>query len=611
MPHPSRAPLALVAFLPLLVLVSVVEVVLVWIAITTQSTVTAAILKYAVLFPLGAVIWSVYQSLKKVTPAHLSGLEISPDEAPDLWDVVAGLAMDLGFPPPSRIVVTPDPGSAARWVGAQVDIAIGLPLLATLTVPELRACVAQELGHLARPDRWPTRVVAALDWLHAIRETSTGGLAWFLGWYIPVYGLLAEKSLVAVEHAADELAVEVAGREATLSALRRLPDVGGAWAFVGDNFLPLFDGAGRRAPLVEALARVLEAFDDLDDPDEQADEALPEQPRSAAEIHQRDRIATIEKSHPTPGPEPDRTPASDLIRGGVIGLDSIESELLVRDWPVGAWDEVVADAGSQAVHVAGHQLGTFLQRRGIADTSLGGVVRLLEDSENPDNPPLSALLAVNDEMAAELLVPVITAALIDAGAVRFVPDWPDTMKLVDADGNDTDLQEIADRACERPGGGAYLREWLVARSVNLDAAVGRQDPERPDWIAALSHVTGPWQGRYDVHIWSTGLLALPIPEDEVVRDKATAFNAAQRDRMRRAAALGVQAGRALPGALWIDRADVVGGWSGRRRLLFGVGVKVATGQQSDVSATLDTEFIDSDEEVESAVGYLLSIPIDD
>lgn len=609
MPKPTRVSLAIIAFLPLALLMAVVEGALVVAWISIPNPVVAAVLKYALLGPLVLFAWWIYQSFTKASTASLSGVELSPDDAPELWELVTSIATRVGIPAPTRVMVTPDPETAARQDGADLDVTIGLPLLATLTTSELSACIAHDLGHLTRRDAWSTRIVAALDWLHALRAASTGGLGWLLGGYVRLYGLAAGPALVVVEQHADELAVQVAGREATLSALRRLAEVGGAWGYVGDAFLPLFDDSGRRASLLEALNRVLESVDDLD---EQVDAALSAEPRLLAAMHLplRDRIAAIQEAEPAEGPAPDRTPATELVRGGIVGLDAIESELLIRDWPEGTWDEVAAEAGSHGVHVAGHQLGTFLLRRGMADSSLGGVVRILEGADE-GRQRLYELLATDEDTTVELLVPVIASALVDLGAARFVPDWPDPLKLVAADGSDLDLSDVAARACEVPGGGAYLRDWLTSRGVNLDAAVGRQDPERPDWIAAISHVTGPWTGRCDVHFWSTGLLALPIDDATLAQDKATAFNQAQRDRMARAMAEGFHACRAVPGAFWMERADVLHGTMGRKRLRLVFSAEVATGQTYEFATTLDTEYVDSDEDAGRAIGFLLSIPLED
>ena len=40
---------------------------------------------------------------------------------------------------------------------------------------------------------------------------------------------------------------------------------------------------------------------------------------------------------------------------------------------------------------------------------------------------------------------------------------------------------------------------------------------RPVWLCALPHLTGPWSGRRDAHVHTTGLLVLPIDPDEEVK----------------------------------------------------------------------------------------------
>jgi hypothetical protein len=382
-----------------------------------------------------------------------------------------------------------------------------------------------------------------------------------------------------------------------------------AWRRVLNEFASLFEPANRRAPLTEALLGVLSA-DPPTVPLGQTDESRVLL-MSSPHLPLPDRIAVVEGEHGMVGSaSPDPALTTSLLDGGQEAFERFEKELLAQDWPLTTWDGVAAEAGSHNIRGIAHAIGSDLERRDIADTSLGGVVTILEHQEDAGAPRFASLVTCEtDEEAVGALSVVLTAAVIDAGQARFVSDWTEVVRLEDLVGEPLDTDDLARAAITGPLGGQGLRAWLISHHINLDGPVGRQDREHPDWMAAVSHVTGPWKGRYDVHVWSTGLLAVPIHHRVVKEDKAAYTTSHQQNRLMETALERTETGRALPDAFWIDRADVVGGDFGGGLVRVKIRITLADGTVHELRSTVESEMVESAEAVGSAFGYLLSIPI--
>jgi Zn-dependent protease with chaperone function len=82
------------------------------------------------------------------------GFAVRPVDEPVLWREVTGLAKWVGTAPPDEIRLVPDVNAGVsedtRLLGLRAvrrHMYIGLPLLATLTVAEMRSVLGHELGH--------------------------------------------------------------------------------------------------------------------------------------------------------------------------------------------------------------------------------------------------------------------------------------------------------------------------------------------------------------------------------------------------------------------------------------------------------------------------------
>jgi Zn-dependent protease with chaperone function len=160
------------------------------------------------------------------------GLPLGRSEGRALYDLVEVIRRAVGAPPIERILITGDfnAGAAAyrqpRRVRRCRTLVLGLPVLATLSMTELRAVIAHELAHFSSAHdafaAWVYRTRAS--WF-ALKTSLDQRLAtplyvyWLLQWYVP--RLNAASAAVARRHelVADRVAATVAGSRAAADAL--------------------------------------------------------------------------------------------------------------------------------------------------------------------------------------------------------------------------------------------------------------------------------------------------------------------------------------------------------------------------------------------------------
>ena len=379
-----------------------------------------------------------------------------------------------------------------------------------------------------------------------------------------------------------------------------------AWDVVTERYLPLFALAGRRAPLGEAVWQVNRANSDQLEP--AVDAMLAQERASASDTHPplRDRIAQVEAAGRAGGPAdpPDAgLPAVDLLSGGAGWLSVAEGELLAENHPLASWDEVVKRGVRQSTAATADRLGAWIRTQGrgdgglesvlalIDDTSDGGVVARLSDGHGPES------LAE----AVDVLADPVISAMLATGAADVQLSWTGAARFVERGGAELQVAPRIEQTIAA-GTSAPLRAWLAG--LGVDTATSHVTAEVPQWLAAVSQMTGPWEGRRDVHLWSAGVLALPPLDKATIKEnKQQISDKHQHPRLYAAAAEGLDAGRRLPGSLWWDAARIVGGGADGRmkiRLRF----DLADAAPLEITATLESAPVDSAEQVGAAVAYL-------
>lgn len=558
--------------------------------------------------PLAVAIVAGAVASLRFRPEPAESVELSPVEHPELWRHVTELAANAQTESPARIVVVPDVNASVSEAAGQRELEIGLPLLATFTIGQLRSVLAHELGHFAGGDTAvAARNLRRLAFLEFARERAGWLWRWFFALYAQVYALAAAPSSRAAELRADDLSVLASGPAVAAESFRAALRADAAWNHVFEEYVPLFEMAERRASLGEALRRIIEA--NRAAIDEQMDAFIAEQRPAATDTHPplRERIARITQMQEPPGQVPlaaDR-PATDLLTGGASWLDAAEGELLAHDRPLASWDEVVDRGVRGGVDSVADQLSSAMQQDGLGDGSLLNLLLLMDDPS--DGGFLARIAGTDDEARENLRLGVsnaVSSALLGADAARVEFSWNREPVLIAPGGAELPVWDRVSAALES-GDGASLRSWLLECGVdvaNVPVASGR-GVER--WLAAASHLMGPWKGRCDVHFWSTGILALPLDKKVVREDGQRVGWEGQDERLYTAAAAGVEAGRAAPGAEWWDADRITGGdmhGTIKRR----IRLELADGNTAEMRSTLETAEVDSLPDVYAAVGYLVT-----
>ncbi|MDF2709145.1 MAG: hypothetical protein K0R62_4797, partial [Nonomuraea muscovyensis] len=285
------------------------------------------------------------------------GVPVTREQEPVLWQTVDDLARRVRTAPPDEIRLVAEVNAAVaedtRFLGLKATrrrMFIGLPLLQTLTMDEMRAVLGHELGHYSGAHtRLGAPVYRGRVALVATVQ-SLGGHAFvrlLFTWYAKLYLRVSQAVSRRQELEADALAVAIGGRQATAQALRKINDTAIAWALYVQNYLTLAGADGCRPATVFNGFHAL-----LNDPARQAEIA-----RLAGEPHESspydshpalaDRLAAIEVL-PEPAQVPDPRPAQTLLRDPAQAAQAVERsmwtpEALTKLRPA-PWEHIVATA---------------------------------------------------------------------------------------------------------------------------------------------------------------------------------------------------------------------------------------------------------------------------
>ncbi|MFT4216656.1 MAG: hypothetical protein QM619_05645 [Micropruina sp.] len=244
----------------------------------------------------------------------------------------------------------------------------------------------------------------------------------------------------------------------------------------------------------------------------------------------------------------------------------------------------------QQLAAEAEQTAARVRRNGLGDGRLHSLLALIDQPE-PDTDP--------EDTVAILFAPVLSA-LLAVGAAQVVPSWTTEASFAAPDGSDLGLRERLTAAVQARNS-SQLRAWLA--SLGVDVMSARAVTTVPQWLAAASHITGPWHGRRDVHVWTTGVLALPLDKATIKENKEQFSDNHQHPRLYYARSEGIEAGRRQPDALWWDATPIVGSEvSGRMKPRF--TVTFADRTTITLASTLETAYIESLEEMSDAVNYL-------
>ncbi|MGR6922359.1 M48 family metallopeptidase [[Actinomadura] parvosata] len=413
------------------------------------------------------------------------GVPVGREHEPVLWQTVEELAQRVRTAPPDEIRLVAEVNAAVsedtRFLGLRATrrrMFIGLPLLQTLTVDEMRAVLGHELGHysgahtrLGAPVyRGRVSLIATVQGLHNhpfIQRLFT--------WYAKLYLRVSQAVSRRQELEADQLAVAIGGRQAMAGALRKIHTTAAGWDLYVSNYLSLTGAGGARPAAVFGGFHAL-----MSDPDRQAELAkLGEEPEEVSPYDSHpslaDRLAAIEHL-PEPQHVPDPRSALTLLVDPNVAVQAVEQsmwspEALATLRPV-SWEELIsqgmyAGRNAEAVRdlaVAGQQV--MGSARPYLDAAFEAIARgrqaeleakLLEQGWNP-----------SPTLLAGVLGQALEAVLIELGQARWTLSWSGPARLLFDDGEEVALSEYAAQVAANPAAVAGLRQWLGDHGMRHD-----------------------------------------------------------------------------------------------------------------------------------------------
>ncbi|MGO1051122.1 M48 family metalloprotease [Crossiella sp. CA198] len=565
-----------------------------------------ALLGLGVLIALGFALVSAL-STRLAAP---NGPKLTQRDQPELWRTVADLAELAGTRPPDEITLVGEVNAAvredSRLLGLRAGrrhLLIGLPLLAGLTVAELRAVLAHELGHYGRGH---TRLAAvtyrgAETLQRTVARLDRGPVRWVLDRYARLYALVAKSATRAQELQADQVMVATAGREATANALRAVSTLGPAWAAFNRRYARLAIETDRTPDLLLGFHAFLVHPAQRDWLGELVEQVLDNEPESPFDTHPslRRRLAAIadaeEQSY-----DSDARPAWALLTEPRTTVPTLESALIARELgPRASWTDIVRLAGAaDARHGAGLLAKAVVDSGQGRTGAIGEVVQALRRGRVAElAEPVRWPGATDEEVVAELLADVVVTALIESGRAYHDLDWGGPWQVRLADGRRFDATRLT-------GPAVADRNLVDALGRNLQALgvppqfVCPLDPEEEvrETEPALVGVFSSLQlGRApkDLLVYASGLLVLPLSRWVwFKRGFAGLIGGSERMERKRIALLTERGHPALceaKGADWISLEEVSGGSFTTKRTVGQLNIEFAQGAPLRFAITNFTE----------------------
>ncbi len=243
----ARAVMALGLMLGFYGLAIGISVALLWIPYAEYAY--AGQLHLRLLFLCGSaaavVLWALVPRFDRFQPP---GPALTRANAPRLFNLIDDVARSTSQPSPAEVYLLNDVNAwvtqrgGVMGVGGRRVMGVGLPLLAHLSVPELKAVIAHEFGHYVSGD------VGLGPWIHKTRTAigravdATENTA--LETPFRLYAGLFLRTTLAVsreqEFVADRTAARVAGATPAMSALRRVGTLAPAYtAYLKSEVAPV------------------------------------------------------------------------------------------------------------------------------------------------------------------------------------------------------------------------------------------------------------------------------------------------------------------------------------------------------------------------------------
>jgi Zn-dependent protease with chaperone function len=223
---------------------------LVLLLVALGVAIKAPVIGIKIAIVIGAFLWMIARAMwVRLDPP--AGREVARAEAPELFAVLDRLQRELRVRARFHHVLITDDFNAAMVQTPRLGILgwhrnfliIGLPLMKALTVPQLAAVLAHEIGHLAgghaRLGNWIYRLRLGWARLAALLQQSESAGAFlfrpFFGRFVPYFSAVSFPLARANEYEADAASARLASPSAAAGALTTVNVMG---AFLTARFWP-------------------------------------------------------------------------------------------------------------------------------------------------------------------------------------------------------------------------------------------------------------------------------------------------------------------------------------------------------------------------------------
>ncbi len=212
------------------------------------------------------ILWSIIPRYERfVAP----GPELKPDEHPELFALLRDVAAATHQEMPREVYLIPEVNAYVSYRGAVSSrrvMGLGLALMQTVSIPQLRAIVAHEFGHYCNDDLafagWIYRTRVAIEkTVHRLSSLDFTFLVLYFPFrmYAKLFVRITQAISRAQELAADRLAASIAGAEEMVGALVATQRAGYVYqSYYQNEVVPVLSW-GFRAPFAAGFARFLTA----------------------------------------------------------------------------------------------------------------------------------------------------------------------------------------------------------------------------------------------------------------------------------------------------------------------------------------------------------------
>lgn len=385
------------------------------------------------------ILWSLVPRREKF---EAPGLLLEPPAHPRLFAELQAIAAALNEPLPGEVYLVgqvnafvADRGGIMGF-GSRRVMGIGLPLLSSLTVSEMRAVLAHEFAHYYSGDTrmgpWVYKTQSAM--IRAFRNIGSLGelgriaalqfmnmvatfiLKWYFIFFLRVINFVSRKK----EYRADELACLVAGAEPLVQGLRKIHGASMAWGpYWNSEVVPVLN-QGCKPAIADGFSRFLAAPQIEVQVTKGIEKEIEEGKTEPYDTHPplRDRIAAIEKFVAEPS-EKDGEMAISLLEQPesteLQFLELVNPKLAKNSLRQVGWDEIGRAVTIPSWKAAVGDYAPMIE--GLTAGALPEVVKKLPQMGSKIRDPRGMLLTPQQraQRAGQLLAMALGLALLEKG----------------------------------------------------------------------------------------------------------------------------------------------------------------------------------------------------